>query len=412
MANLTKTYIERLPRPEAGKQVFYWDDDHRGLGVRVTIGSKVFVFQSRLNSQVIRSTIGDFPTWSVAMARERGRELMVMIDKGIDPRQVAKKKAEEDVTLAQVFEQFKKERPLKERTKADYAYYMQRYFVDWSTKPINRIDAAMVAKRYQELVASAGAAQGSVAMRMLRSVLNFAQATYGVAVLPTNPVASLTAKRAWLRSNVRTDHLRTHEIKPFVDALRAWETPVLGAYLEFVLLTGARRREAATLRWKNIDTKAGVLTFKDTKNHTDRLMPITPRIGELLDAMKALKMGEYVFATMGKNGKPTHVSEPRKAIANANGVAGSAVTTHGLRRTYATVLESLDCPAYPLKALLGHSMKGDITTANYTQITVERLRPWAAKYEEFMLKLVGNSGSAKLVTVRNQVVAKSGSRSA
>ena len=84
---------------------------------------------------------------------------------------------------------------------------------------------------------------------------------------------------------------------------------------------------------------------------------------------------------MDKNGKPTHISEPRKAVTAANEIAGSAVTVHGLRRTFAAVLESLDCPAYPLKALLGHRMKSDVTTAHYTQITVKRLRPWAEKYE-------------------------------
>ena len=402
MTNLTKTYIDRLPRPPAGKQALYWDDQQRGLGIRVTAGSKVFIFQARLHDKTIRTTIGDFPTWNVQKAQEQARALMVMVDKGKDPRQVAKKQAEENVTLSQVFEQFKKERPLKERTKADYAYYMQRYFEDWSTKPVNRIDATMVTKRYQDLVARVGAAQGSVAMRMLRSVLNFAKAVYGASVLPENPVASLTAKRAWLRNNVRTDHLRTHEIKPFIDALRAWENPVMGAYLEFVLMTGARRTEAATLRWKDVDMKAGVLTFKDTKNHTDRLMPITPRIGELLNAMKALKMGEYVFASFGKSGKPTHLSEPRKALAAANTVAGSAVTTHGLRRTFATVLESLDCPAYPLKALLGHSMKSDVTTAHYTQISVERLRPWAEKFDQYLMRLAGESESAKVIMLGNQ----------
>lgn len=407
MTNITKTYIGRLPRPGAGKQTFYWDDDQRGLGIRVTAGSKVYVFQSRLNGQVIRCTIGDFPTWSVAMARERARELMVMIDKGIDPRQAAKKKADENVTLRQVFERFKKERPLKERTKTDYGYYIERYFVDWADKAVNRIDPEMVGKRYQDLVARAGAAQGSVAMRMLRSVLNFAKATYGSTALPENPVASLTAKRAWLRNNVRTDHLRMHEIKPFVEALRAWENPVMGAYLEFVLLTGARRSEAATLRWKDVDSAAGVLTFKDTKNHTDRLMPITPRVAELLAAMKDLKMGPYVFATVGKDDKPTHISEPRKALVAANAAASSAVTTHGLRRTFATALESLDCPAYPLKALLGHSMRNDVTTAHYTQITTERLRPWAEKYEQFILKLLGDADSARIVTLCNQTVTAS-----
>ncbi len=71
-----------------------------------------------------------------------------------------------NVTLTQVFEQFKKERQLQARTKTNYAFYMKRYFEDWSTKAVNRIDAAMVMKHYQDLVASTGAAQGSVAMRM------------------------------------------------------------------------------------------------------------------------------------------------------------------------------------------------------------------------------------------------------
>lgn len=115
-------------------------------------------------------------------------------------------------------------------------------------------------------------------------------------------------------------------------------------------------------------------------------------------------MGLHVFATTGKDGKPTHFSEQRKALGAANEVAGSPVTTQGLRRTFATVFESLDYPAYPLKALLGHSMKGDVTTAHYTQITVERLRPWAENYEQFLLKLVGDTEGAKVVALCNQVV--------
>lgn len=394
MPNITKSYIERLPRPPVTvppTQAFYWDDSAKGFGVRVTSGSKTFVLDRKLNGKTIRVSIGGFPDWSIQQARERARELVVEIDKGIDPRQTGKKNAEAAVTLAQVFEQFKKERQLKERTRTDYEYYMDRYFADWSGKAVARVDADMVIKRYKDLVNRSGAVQGSVAMRFLRSVLNFAKATYGSGLIPENPVASLTAKRAWLRSNVRTDHLRRHEIKPFVDALRAWDNPVMAAYLEFVLLTGARRTEAATLRWKDVDRKAGVLTFKDTKNHSDRLMPITPRVGQLLDAMKDVQMGQYVFATMGKDDKPTHVSEPRKALTAANEAASGAVTVHGLRRTFATVLESLDCPAYPLKALLGHSMKNDVTTAHYTQISVERLRPWAEKYEQFMLQLVSGA---------------------
>jgi integrase len=110
--------------------------------------------------------------------------------------------------------------------------------------------------------------------------------------------------------------------------------------------------------------------------------------------MRTLRMGDYVFAVMGKDGEPTHLTEPRKAMAAANKAAKSKVTVHGLRRTYATILESLDCPAYPLKALLGHSLKGDVTTAHYAQINVERLRSWAKRYEDKVLELVSEQVEA------------------
>ena len=401
MQKLTKTYIERLPKPEAGKQEFHWDSEQRGLGLRVTSGSKSFVFQQRVNGKSPRVTIGAWPDMTVDDARERARKMAVLIDDGVDPRQQAKNAADAEITLNVVFERFKSERQISERTKSDYTYYMNRYFDDWKDKRLVDIDSDMVMARYKKVVGDSGTAQGGVSMRFLRSLMNFAKATYGGVVLPENPVATLTAKRAWLRNNARTDHLRNHEIKPFVEALRALGNPTMGAYLEFILLTGARRSEAAMLKWKDVDRKAKVLTFKDTKNHTDRIMPITPRVAEMLDALKQQRMGDYVFATVGRDGKPTYITEPRKAIAKANAAAECTVTVHGLRRTFATVIESLDCPAYPLKALLGHSMKSDVTTAHYTQISVERVRPWAEKYEEFILKLVGDIKSSNVVTLSN-----------
>ena len=56
-----------------------------------------------------------------------------------------------------------------------------------------------------------------------------------------------------------------------------------------------------------------------------------------------------------------------------------------------------DCQAYPLKALLGHSMKGDVTASHYMQIGVERLRPWLEKYECFMLKLINETPKVSFI---------------
>ncbi|CAG9195944.1 Site-specific recombinase XerD [Paraburkholderia caribensis] len=390
MANITKTYVERsaVPRDD-GKPAFYFDDEIKGFGIRATSGAKTFIVDRKLNGKTIRVSIGRYPAWSVQAARDRAKELIVELDKGNDVRQQEKRRSDAAVTLQTAFEKFMSERPLKPRTQLDYRRYMEHYLSDWLGKAIANIDSDMIMARYRNIAkSSSGAAQASSVMRTLRSVFNFAIATYGRAVIPENPVASLTAKRAWLRDKARTDHLRPHEIKPFVLAARALPNAVMGAYIEFVLLTGARRSEAATLKWKHVDRKARTLTLKETKNHTDRILPITPRVAEILDAMWHVKIGEFVFAARDKDNKASHITEPRKAMTTLNTAAGSTVTVHGLRRTFSTVLESLDCPGIPLKSLLGHSLKGDVTTAHYTQITVERLRPWAERYEQNMLALI------------------------
>jgi len=397
MANITKTYVEKSAVcRENGTPAFYFDDEIKGFGVRVTGGAKTFIIDRKLNGKTIRVSIGRYPDWSVQAARDRAKELIVELDKGNDVRQQEKRRNDAAATLQVAFEKFMSERQLKPRTQTDYRRYMEHYLPDWLGKAITTIDSDMIMARYRKIAkSSSGAAQASSVMRTLRSVFNFAIATYGRAVIPENPVASLTAKRAWLRDKARTDHLRPHEIKPFVFAARALPNAVMGAYIEFILLTGARRSEAATLRWKHVDRKARTLTLKETKNHSDRVLPITPRAAEILEAMWQVKIGEFVFATRDRDNKPSHVSEPRKAMATLNAAAGSTVTVHGLRRTFSTVLESLDCPGIPLKSLLGHSLKGDVTTAHYTQITVERLRPWAERYEQHVLALIAANGPAE-----------------
>lgn len=400
MANITKTYIEKnIEAVPTGKQVLHFDDQLKGFGVRVTAGSKTFILDRKLNGKTIRQSIGRYPDWSVQQARDRARELIVELDKGIDIRQKAKPDSQDVPTLQAVFDRFLSERQLKPRTKTDYRRYLNYYMADWLNMAVTKIDAAMVMVRYKKIAtSSSGTAQATSAMRALRSIFNFAVPTYGKEVIAENPVLSLTAKRAWIRDKAKTDHLREHEVKAFVLALRALENPVMAAYLEFILLTGARRSEAALLKWKHIDDKANTLTFVDPKNHTDRTIPMTPHTKALLASMRAHRGGSYVFWTLDKNGKETYIKEPRKAMANANKVAGSAVTVHGLRRTFSTFLEAMDCPSYPLKSLLGHSLKGDVTSAHYTQINVERLRPWAEKYETFILKIVSGNNVEKIGT--------------
>lgn len=51
--------------PADKQQVFMWDSDTAGLGVRATSGSMAYIFQSRFQGATIRITIGDTAAWSL-----------------------------------------------------------------------------------------------------------------------------------------------------------------------------------------------------------------------------------------------------------------------------------------------------------------------------------------------------------
>ena len=66
--------------------------------------------------------------------------------------------------------------------------------------------------------------------------------------------------------------------------------------------------------------------------------------------------------------------------------SGVFFTMHDLRRTFITIAESLDIPAYSLKQLLNHRSGNDVTSG-YTVITPERLRVPVERIAQRILEL-------------------------
>jgi len=79
-------------------------------------------------------------------------------------------------------------------------------------------------------------------------------------------------------------------------------------------------------------------------------------------------------------------------------ISGVKFMAHDLRRTFATVAESLDIPTYALRALLNHKGGSDVT-GGYLIITTERLRSPMEKIEDFVLKAAGIRASADVVAL-------------
>ena len=84
---LTDIIVKRLLAPERGNKVTY-DDVVRGFGCRTTAaGARAFVlnYRRKADGRERRITIGSFPDWSTAAAREEAKRLKRKIDGGADP---------------------------------------------------------------------------------------------------------------------------------------------------------------------------------------------------------------------------------------------------------------------------------------------------------------------------------------
>lgn len=379
---ITKSYVDRLSTPETG-QAFIRDTELKGFAVRVTSsGAKSFILEKRIDGKVKRLTLGRYPELTVEQARKEAHKLLGHIATGRNPVTEKKQEVLQGTTLQQAFDDFVKTRKnLKERTLYDYRRLMKVAFADWQEKAMTGISKDMVSKRHNKIGSERGEAYANLAMRFLRALFNFAIAQYedgsGKSILSENPVMRLTQTRAWYRVDRRQTVIKPHQLASWYQAVISLkhdpissQSALVADYLLFLLFTGLRRQEAATLKWSAIDLNDRSFTLTDTKNRQPLTLPLTDFIYELLEKRKAVANSDYVFAGDGKSG---YLIEPRRQVQKVTQLSGVSFTLHDLRRTFITIAESLDISAYALKRLVNHKMSNDVT-AGYIVSDVERLR--------------------------------------
>ena len=231
-------------------------------------------------------------------------------------------------------------------------------------------------------VAPSGRASANGAMRVLRALYNYALDRD--ATLPPNPVR---LRRQWHRVPARERHLGTDELPAFYQAVLALPNPIGRDYLLLALFTGLRRREAAQLRWRDVDLKARTLTIPalQTKARRTLDLPLTDFVHDLLVARRAIGKTEFVFFATSASG---HIEEPKFFLEQVAAACGVRVSVHDLRRTYITVAESCDISPTALRALVNHSLGRDVTSG-YVQMSVERLRAPAQRVADRLKELCG-----------------------
>ncbi|MFM0192115.1 integrase family protein [Paraburkholderia strydomiana] len=443
--NFTAARVEAHCCAEGKSQSFLWDSKTPGLGLRATTGgAKAYIFQGKVHGSTVRITIGNPKVKTIAEAQARARYFQNLIDDGKDPReheaqqkaahqarQVAKRR--EDVTVGEAWKDYldhlrtkispKTKKPRSERYILDHINLsspgggiakrggkekVRGPLAPLMPRKLTEITATSMAD-WLEVEIARGPTNAAHAFGLFKAFIRWCDTHEAYAgVIPHDAYASPKVKGILPRSIAKHDCLQREQLTVWFGAVCGIANAVISAYLQGLLITGARREELAALRWEDVDFRWRSLTMNDKVEGTGgRTIPLTPYLMDLLLNLKRLnetspskrqaerlaKRGdqwapsEWVFAS--KTASDGKIAEPRHAHNRALGPTGLPhISLHGLRRSFGTLSEWVEVPVGVVAQIQGHKPSA-IAEKHYRRRPLDLLRMWHDKIEAWMLEQAG-----------------------
>ena len=398
MPKLTKEFIEAEINSPVTGQRFYRDDDLPGFAIRVTRSSMSFVLEKRVGGSNRRITIGKCSELTLDTAKKQALIMLGDIARGNDPKTGKRINTLRDITLREVLHKFLEMKPIRESTKRNYHYAINRHFIDWLDVPITSITKDMVELRHGELtekpnrLKTSSHGRANNALKKLSALINFASDRYGSEdepLIKTNPVTRLSRNRSWHKIHPRQGIIPDHKLKDWYRAVASLKNEVARDFILFLLLTGLRFGETRKLKWSYVDFENKILTVPRelTKSDREHRLPLSDFLLSLLRKRHIFSNGsQWIFQSTRLKNK--HLSEGVGIVRRVRAKSGVHFTFHDLRRTFLTMGEKLDVPPYALKRLVNHSVSNDMT-GRYLVLDIDRLRTHMCRITDAFLDLLG-----------------------
>lgn len=398
-ARLTPQRLREFACPPGRSQAFLWDSAS-SLALRVTAkGAKAFIFQARLNGQTIRCTIGDAGAWDLDKARAAANELQTLIDKGIDPRALARDESERKAaekaaheaanaaavlaaqarqryTLRKLCEAYTGHLEARGKSKgaadAKSAFLCHVFPQDVADKPAKEITALDVAKLVRTVAESGKARTAGILRSYLNAAFTAARKAPLSAELPAeliafgvehNPVEIVPTIAKTARDRV----LSVDELQAYLEQLGE---SLPDRALRLALLAGGQRMaQLLRARLADWDVHTSTLRLFDGKGRRatprEHHLPLGPLASALVidlaaRAAKADPEGQgarYLFGVAG-GGRMTHETPGKRLAAICKAMKVAAFDLRDVRRTVETQMAALGIGKDLRAQLLSHGLSG------------------------------------------------------
>ena len=372
------------------KEQLYRLNDLRGLYLEVKPnGVKAWRYHFKLGGKGSWFALGDYPTISLAEARDKCEEARKLVKQGINPvqhRQLERLKREQD--SANTFETVAKEwlalRDWEDITKKRRLDMLERVvFPSIGKLPVRDITPAHVLDILTKTVKHGAPTVAAEAKRTMSGIFELAVATLRADNDPVWPV------RKALPAN-KTQHKTALTTAQIGKLLNDFDNHRYGYQVNFCIQlmwwTLARPSEAAEAEWAEFDLDAALWTIqvRRMKARREHVVPLPTQAIEMLRRLHAISGDRtHIFPGRDDRNRPMSVHSIRQAL-KVLGWSGT-YSPHGTRTTGSTRLNEMGYRPDAIEAQLAHAEPNSVRrTYNHATYLEERrgiMQAWSDKLE-------------------------------
>lgn len=406
----TKPAIDKIDCTDKTKPTFFWDERTPGFGVKVTPkNNKSYIFQGRIGLQNRRIKIGDVDTWKLDDARKYAQELAIMCHKGIDPlierkksleinKEVLKQEKRKNIKFKDVWQEYLKARKpnWSPRSYQDHLE-LSRGGLDlnnnlYTTQPIHQLFEFKLSELTADLFCDwfdhndYRPTTSSRSYRLVRAFLNWCEESDEYeSLIPSKSYNSKKVKDKVPPPRAKNDCLMKQHLKQWFAEVNKLSSRKIAIFLMCSLITGCRKEELLSLKWKDIDFRWKTVKVKDKIEATGRQIPLTIFVESLLLELKKNSDSEFVFSS--EKSECGYIVNPYDSLERICKILDIHLTPHGLRRSYRTLAIWAHINEGSLAQIAGHKPSA-LVERHYIVRPMDMLRETLQEYEDWILNCV------------------------
>lgn len=379
MPKITKRVVDATGPDPAGRRQIVWDSEIKGFGLLVLpTGVKSYFYRYRTPEGVSkRATIGKHGAFTAEEARERALAMRQHVKVGKDPLS-DRHALRNALTVGDLLDQYVLSEKFKTKAASTRSIDLGR--IERHLKPllgrrhVHTLTANDVEKALADIRAGktarniktgerglarvrGGSGAAKMAIDLLKSIFSWAMRERIIASNPGQLVnTGLSGVREAIIENA-DGYKRLFDTLAKMENELAIRRPVADA-IRVVALTGARRGEIASLIWKHVDLKKGLIELPPAAHKTgsrtgkSRIIGLPSTAQAIIARQPKGRSDDYVFQPAKGDGAVS-LSKPWRAVRARAGFPEN-LGLHSLRHSLASHMAMNGAGAAEIMTALGH----------------------------------------------------------